>query len=551
MCNPKKVVIVDDEEYIRERLKRRIPWESLGLVVAGEASNGREAYECVKEIHPHIIITDMKMPGWEGTRLLDILEDKFPDIIKIVISGYSDYEYMRYAVKYNATDYILKPFDNEQVVTALKKACEKLNYCRADINDSIKEKLSENANIIKGSYLNNIINSDITDSREYLMCSQDVFNTNQKVAKSLVATCYIFHNVTGNSLLNNFSISELQDKIWPLWKKNNEVTLIDAHFFRNYRHVDELVILFALSCELNERKVRDTIYEVFELLKNFIKDDGRIYMGAGNIYEGLNHVAKSYSEAQSALHSLEHGSSGIRFYLEESSYVEIFNHERLHSLISKIEDCDFIKASSIIKNCMDLFIIKRGYTIKVIKKNLMHILLAFDKLLQNYNSSINEVNIDSYKEDLLAATLWKNDQLGDWLKIVVAQIISIIEGKLGKSGQSIIKDAIDYLIKNYHTEISVQNLSQKYHMNQSYFCQLFKKSTGETIVDFLTKLRIEKAKKLLEDEEMPISRIVTAIGFNDAKYFSKVFKKYVNITPNDYRKNSAQEKLKLQNSLRL
>jgi two-component system response regulator YesN len=134
MSNRIKVLLVDDEGWTRDIVKTFGNWEALGMDIIGEADEGKEALKLVEELEPQVVITDMRMPGVDGVRLLEVLHERFPDIKSIVVSGYDDFQYAKHALRFQAVDYLLKPVDPAELNTALLKCKEQVEAAEANHN---------------------------------------------------------------------------------------------------------------------------------------------------------------------------------------------------------------------------------------------------------------------------------------------------------------------------------------------------------------------------------------------------------------------------------
>lgn len=121
-----KVLIVDDEKYIRLWIKNCIDWKKFGFEIVGEADNGYEALTKINDLKPDLVISDMDMPEFDGVELMEKAGEIYPDILFAILSGYKDYEYMRGAVKNNAVDYLLKPVKANEIISVLKNVRNKL-----------------------------------------------------------------------------------------------------------------------------------------------------------------------------------------------------------------------------------------------------------------------------------------------------------------------------------------------------------------------------------------------------------------------------------------
>ncbi|MDQ0059608.1 response regulator transcription factor [Paenibacillus harenae] len=129
-----KVLLVDDEAWTRDIVKTFGDWDSLNMVIIGEADDGMEALKLVEELEPQVVITDMRMPGVDGVRLLEVLNKRFPDIKSVVVSGYDDFQYAKHAVRFQAVDYLLKPVDPAELNAALLKCKEQVEGAQMSLD---------------------------------------------------------------------------------------------------------------------------------------------------------------------------------------------------------------------------------------------------------------------------------------------------------------------------------------------------------------------------------------------------------------------------------
>ena len=120
----RKVIIVDDEQHICRLIEALIDWEAHGLEVIGSARDGGSAFQMCQELSPDILITDIQMPGLSGIDLIKKLNDQFPEIKVIIITGYSQFPYAHQALRYGVVDYLLKPIQKEELEHALQKGME-------------------------------------------------------------------------------------------------------------------------------------------------------------------------------------------------------------------------------------------------------------------------------------------------------------------------------------------------------------------------------------------------------------------------------------------
>jgi len=349
-----KVVIVDDEKMIRDGLAYTMPWDEMGIEVAGTACDGEAALELIREKKPQMVLTDIRMPIMDGLQLLKAIKEEIPSIKVIILSGYDEFSYAQQALKYGASDYLIKPVDAME----LRKVMEKLI-------DSFHEEILEDLPKLD-------LQKEIQNAVEPYITAIRLGNLQSALA----------------SLDKIFEIQTFRE---PLDK----------------RHKKQVV-------------------EIVDRVFRFLKEDG--------------------------------------VELEDRVHMEFLN------------------------SCRSLV-------------------------------SITEA-----------------EELKKWLYRFTEKIAALVEEKKDGSYRLVIKKAVEYIENHYNEDLSVKEVAEAVHLNPNYFSHLFKKIRKESFTDYLNRVRVEKAKKLMAENIYKLYEVSDMVGYSDYKYFSSVFKKIVGVSPTEYNK---------------
>ncbi len=429
-----RIMIVDDEVWVKRGLKEQIEWDNLHAELTGEACDGEEAYELALKLRPDIIITDIKMPHMNGIEFMELINRDMPDVRVIVISGYSEFELVQKAMVNKAINYILKPINEKDLNHSLSIAVKEVEKARVEKAErqSLKKILNRSLPALKEKYMNMLIsNMDISnhDFQRYMSDLEIKFANTGFQAVSVNICNYpdqsgIGPDENGNDNLS-FSIDSIISECRKL--KQNFICAKNA----NNKH--EHVILLGHG-RINDKQAvnaeaQSFLLDVVKNLNNFL---GLITcIGVGRLYENIEHISDSYIEAVHA-------------------------SKKLKSL------------------------------------NLPGILF-FD---------------DMKKRDM-------NDD--------IAQKVA------------------EYIQNHYNEPITLESTAEIFYLNPSYFSRTFKIKLGENFIDYLTRVRMEKAIKLMRDPSLKTYDIAEMVGYNNTNYFSKLFKKIMGCSPTEYReKNNAR-----------
>lgn len=519
-----KAIIIDDETHVREGVLLLAEWNRFGIHEIFEAKDGEEAKTVIIQHQPEIIFTDMNMPRFDGIELLKWLSEKEIDSKIIVISGYDDFHYMRNAITYGSFDYLLKPIDPIMLNETIERAISELKKQALK-----KESTLETARVInevKPLYWDRIFSNTMMNPEQTTEKVQKIekeFGINIQRAECTIALIYVHSKIVkhfdGDKNLAFFTLLNICNEIV---RKNQS-----GFCFRNENVEDELVILL-----WNNKYKMETLENISREIYRFIKMNPLISVGS------ISRMKEAYKTAKITL--LKHTLINPKKRNNLINYQDLVSGSSFH-LLDFAEDIKWATQSGSIEQMDEITeklfsILESKHVVSLEQVRAWDD--QFDLLrinwLKEYN--INE-NVSFYsgkdywdKEGVFSFQKFKEEKKKEFIELIHL----LHDVKYQKRGSSI-QEIEEYLRKNYEKDITLQDIAERFFLSREYICRKFKQEYNETITNYLTTIRIEKAKELLENPYLKIYEIAFNVGYQNEKYFSKVFKKMVGLTPNEFR----------------
>ncbi|WP_335872590.1 response regulator transcription factor [Bacillus sp. 2205SS5-2] len=517
-----KAIIIDDEKHVREGLLLLAEWEKHGINTIFEAENGDEAMKLITEHQPEIIFTDMRMPKIDGINLLKWLYSSEIKSKTIVVSGYDDFEYMRNAIFYKSFDYILKPIEPDVLNETLDKAVREYN----DQADSRRSKAEEIRvmNEAKPLYWGRLFTSLCSQESVPLLLEEKIehefgilISQIEKTMAILSIKPTLMSVFNGDTDLAFFTLSNICNE---LFSKNNAGVC-----FRNSNKDDELVILF-----WKDNKITFLLEELQALIYQYSKSFSLLALG-----QKSNAMKDAYESAQKVF--LQHD------LLKEKKIVavnEVETKPLLHLLDYSNELLWSIRSGSTeqVKDLLNQLYMKleTSHLMSIEQVQLWD--QQFELLRRNW---LKEYEIQSEEEVCRRQDYWKGNGVFSIAKFKeeknkeFQQLIQSLSGVKYQKEKNNMQKIEEYLQQHYQEDITLQDIADRFFLSREYISRQFKREYLSTLIDYLTNIRMGKAKKLLENPFLKIYEIAYGVGYQNEKYFSKVFKKHSGLTPNEYR----------------
>ncbi len=534
-----KVIVVDDESEIREGIIRKIPWNELGFEVVGDAENGVDALELAELTSPDVVISDIKIPFMDGLTLASRIREINLSTQVIIISGFDDFDYARRAVSLNVAGYLMKPINAQELSETLAQLKMKLDRERSEQRDvkSLKELFDISLPLLREQYLQELLSGN-RDEKYYVKKMESLKIDLQVDDQHPLAVAYI-----GEGEKNPDEISEHQShseqELLPIFIKKS----VDEMLSKNHQILSvvrgEGVILFVTLPTANDvvRLVRD-LNTLCQFVRSIILQ--AVCAGVGHVVYALSNLGQAYQEASTAyLHCSFSGKQQALFIgdIEPTQAQDFpFTKNDWHDLSLAIT----MQSGEQMEETLDrLFLKLSGYSWqkRLIQELGLELLTGLLQLMRSYDLEEEKIfGKDSNLIEEVAACQLLTD-LERWTRRVCLKIAEEIKFLRKTSAERLANEARAYVLTHYNDpNLSVETICAILHVSPAYFSTTFKKQIGQSFISFITDIRMNEAKRLLETTEEKTYVITAKVGYLEANYFSYAFKKYFGVSPTRYRK---------------
>ncbi|MGG1552163.1 response regulator transcription factor [Paenibacillus ferrarius] len=514
-----KVMLVDDERIILDGISRLVDWAALGTELVGTARNGVEAYEKIQELAPHIVISDIRMPGMDGLELVARVSGSHPHIRFVLLSGFGEFDYASKAMQYGVRHYLLKPTNEAKIEEALREIMEELAQTAKEESfvQNMKAELAKVMPHVKEQFLKEFVTNKTYGEQDW-----EYFRSLFRLDPDYRIRLLLFQLEGKYEYEHLFAIRNIAQEMLdnPLLG-----TTIGNH------------VLIVLEDTGQPEALQERIYATRDIFQKYYKMDATISLSEPG------HITKARTLYKEALQLLNY-----RFYLGEGSLITrkdtdmslvggqvkelVFDEERLNMSVKSgnREQAEEALADLIcsLKEAQLTIEVSKSY---VIQQYVSLVRQCAPDEMNHYVAKIPlivEMNslqaIQSFLETVVHAMVEKSyAQNKVKISAIVRKVIDIIHDQLGNSELSLNWVAGEML-----------------YMNADYLGKLFKKETGEKFSNYVMKARIDKATELImQEDDIKIFELAERLGFGDnPQYFSQVFKKYRGSTPSEFMKSS-------------
>ncbi|WNR46288.1 response regulator [Paenibacillus roseipurpureus] len=525
-----KIIIVDDESIFREYLRTVLDWEAYGFDICAEAKNGLEALEQVELHRPDIALVDITMPFMDGLELTEQLKERYPATSVVLITGHNEFDYARKALKLGVEDYILKPFSKDELVLTLLKLQKEHEKAREE-----RSTLIENQQLMKESYLNHLL------SPEYHQSSEETALRLQQLGESFTSSLFVVACIE----IDHMDVKWNQVSERLLWKYavtnilNEALEETGHHLIFNGPEGRIICLVEHLGSRELEVPALDGYEKLIFLIKKYLKFT--ITIGVGRSQSGFTGIRTSYLEALEALQNkfvlgndrvIAYGTNALDSGKEALFPTEI-NEELLVLLRMHQGDKVEEKLEEVFHSIREQRL-SLEYTY-VISMGLISVCLSY---ITEMGHPIADCFGEAFYPYSEIKRLGSIESTSAWIKELFGKAMQYTHKHKKTRSSKIAQSAKDYIEANYgDTELQLDQIAQQVYINPSYLRAVFKKEIGMTVTDYVTHVRMHKAKELLGKGNIRLSDIAEQIGVSDPSYFSKSFKKFFGYSPSEYENN--------------
>lgn len=516
-----RVLIVDDEYLIRNLIRRRINWEEQGLSIVGEAANAHEALDMVDELLPDIIFTDICMPFIDGIEFSGMVVEKHPDIKIVIVTGHDEFEFARKSIKLGIADFILKPIRADELLSVVKRLKAKIyeERTRDKEFEKLKNQLKRDLPYLKENFLNQWVSGML--SKEEISEKARYFQLPVGAGQFQIAVIKISLPAASPTEEQSIVLTmECVDRAKVFFQDTPEVVV-----FSDTRK--QIVVLSGCKCQ--------NLVDDCELLKTNLINSYKCYVciGIGQKHTGAQDVHLGYEEACRALNYMAFvGKNQIVCFVDVVSA----RGQQYHSNPETLEKLRLYISAGSPENALRIL----NDTFDIAFSGVSQFRLAAMDIIVQCQYAAMEQQIDgeeNYKKMLAAIlTLDNLPELEKALEDYVLSLARAIHCRNKAKEGNLISQVREYMEGNLsNADLGLASTAAVFFVSPGHLGRLMKKETGQTFVEYLTNLRMRKAKLLLRDTDLKGYQIGERVGIADPHYFSVLFKKSTGKSINEYR----------------
>ena len=524
-----KVFLVDDEIAIRENLRNSFPWEEKGYQLVGEAPDGEMALPMLRDLNADILLTDIRMPFMDGMKLCEEVQRTMPWVERIILSGYDDFAYARKAISLGVKEYLLKPVTAKELEAALDRVSRQIEEKRRDRErmTALRERLSSGNQFLRDKLLASLFTEegDPEDDRALLRQMREL-------GINLAAGCY--------------AVIDLSFSAEGETRTNcrNAITALAEMSGGNIHVCTAPKGARALVLGDNPADTEERAYSFANTVMHLPEIAGaeRLLISVGDTVTDFSRIRQSMKNARHARHLLGPESEPERKIIgaNETAGAEMpLSETELSPLYERLQYAAEEEVGAVLTEYTRSMEpeLALGYL-------RVAALLAARKIIREGGGDPRDVLTDAKEDEALHT---EGEEGFRRLEALLREAIAFRNRNRAGYGDPVIARARAFLGQHYmDPNLMLQDAAEAVHLSQSHFSTVFSQETGLTFTQYLTALRIGKARELLEATEMRTAQIAEEVGYNDAHYFSYLFKKNTGMTPGEYRKAS-REKLEASN----
>ncbi|CAH1216675.1 Protein-glutamate methylesterase/protein-glutamine glutaminase [Paenibacillus allorhizoplanae] len=493
-----KLLLVDDEHLIRRGLSKMIEASHAGWTVIGEAENGVQALSLIEELEPDLVITDIRMPEMDGVELCQRISELGRSVDVMVLTAHKDFEFAQAALRYGAIDFLLKPISAQELAPPLEKAYRLYAERQEQAERSQLERNRLFEHHIQ-SWLLGLPMDEDTVARLQTTCAN---------RKLLVFTVDSYAPPTKGYRREDARL--LQFALLNMMKEWLAISDI-AGSIANVKH-DVFAVLTDKSDSLTSFEL-GLVASTQSLLGLTLRPEA--YESMRSLY---GHFASYEGSSKAELQIPDHAARSKSIQSEVMSFIVQGKTEQLREYLE-------VHLRQVIEmNVNDAKIegLSTALAIAAASKRALEGEDAEEKGLGEWIEALQPIRLSS--------------EVAEWLSKQIQAFMWQLNSWLAGKNVNLLDKAIAYMERNYEGACSIHDVAQHVYLSVSYFSNLFKKETGESYTNYLTKFRLEKAKILLSNTNMKISEIAESVGYEDPNYFTTVFRTWVHCSPSEFRK---------------
>lgn len=527
-----RIMIADDEGIVIDAINFIIEKNFGDSCVVESAKTGRSVIELAETFHPDIALMDIQMPGINGIEAMKEIQKNNKNIIFIVVSAYDKFDYAKEAIGLGVMEYVNKPIDQKVLVALLQRAMEKIDADRMKRSDDllVREKMETVIPIIESGLIYSVLFqenfAEETENFKHLLGIEENYGYMMILEYGDIGENGRLTNAIGASVRLHSNYTRMRETV--------------KEFFPGIvgpMMANTVIVFVPCSDELAENEYEERV-KIIENARKMVRKlrsviDAQFRVGIGSIRK-LDQAETSYTEAANSLGFATGSVAHAKDLPIECSYEEDYPIQTERNLFERVQMGDVAGAVTETNRFFDWMIKRYADAVMDVKLKTLEMVLWAEKIC--YESGGSTYRFKFRHEYLPVLLELKNyEELRSWFLTKVREAAGNVLYNKEKTSVSLVEQAKEYIDSHYFKELSLNEVSREINISPYYFSKLFKEETGENFIEYLTSVRIGRAKELLGSTDKSMKEICCEVGYSDPNYFSRSFKKNVGVTPTEYR----------------
>lgn len=522
-----KLLIVEDEDILRKDLEKGTDWSKMGFDVIGAVMNGIEALNIIEKTSPEVVLTDIRMPDMDGIELMKILSTNYPNIRVVILSGYNNFEYARDALRYGAFEYLTKPLDESELEGVFKRLYDTLRKENRDKRENLKSvERSIDEDYMTDLFISGLLTKPL--NQEFILKSIKELKINMYENYICVAAVKISNEQINDRHFISISKRILKSYGYFIVPFDGYFSIVMSKFSR-----------YSMQDFLND--VKQYKLQVENELSVSIKKECILSIGISKVNTTFKGVSMAWKEAVTAFNYIFYKGKGNIIQYNEINLkmnlkvLDIEVNKAIEDLAEAFLEKNTINMRVIMEQIFRNFDSMKIPDIIYVKLKIMEIFLALGIRMHERDMD-NEIIIG---KDLIYSEIFSKESLKElkfWFINKLDEVVQELEYKRSNlSEDGLVEKIKKYINENIDKKVSLNKLAEEVHVTQNYISTIFKKETGIILTNYITNLKIQKAKEYLQSSRLRIQDISEMLGYSDYRYFCTLFRKETGVTPLEYR----------------
>ncbi len=517
-----KVFFVEDEIVTREGIRDKVDWRGNGFEFCGEAPDGEIALPLLQTVRPDVMITDIKMPFMDGLELSRIVRERMPATKIVVLSGHDEFEYAQEAIKLGVTEYLLKPVTVQDLHRTLQRVAAELDRGRQAQEDMerLRTQVEETRASLRQRLLLDLVVGSVSSSQAIAKA--------EELGIDLLARAYLV--VVIKIELSDPTASFDYQRYAATCNAVSRLVESDPAVLLINKDLEEIVLI--MKGEAGEALLTKQAALCALITQQSNQTGCQLAIGSGAPKSRITDICTSFVEALANLQSAAHH-NGANNGVARAELLKI-NRSAVESYLKcgVKEDLD---------EFFDTFIRPLGETVlaSTIVRHyiLMDVVLTTAKFLSDLGGNSDQIIPDlDLIEDIRTI-----DQIRQQVQAILLAALAFRDHRVASQYAALIQRACAYIDSHYaDANLSLPEVAGQANLSPSHFCTVFSQETGKTFKEYLTEIRIQRARELLRTTALKSFEIAEMIGYSDPHYFSYVFRKHTDLSPTEFRCRTAR-----------